>query len=158
MAWMVLIAIAVMALAGRLGDRRGIHARIAALGIALTVPGLLVVGLSHSVALVAAGMALVGSGMGALGPSLLALLAALVEPERRGRGAGALQLCGDIGGVLGPIAGTMLIAYGAATPYLVSAAILTLVLPIGFWLALLERRTGGAPGIGPPPSTETSFD
>jgi MFS family permease len=96
--------------------------------------------------------------MGALGPSLLALLAALVEPEHRGRGAGALQLCGDIGGVLGPIAGTTLIVCGGATPCLVSAAVLTLVLPVAFWLALLERRTGVAPEVGARSPPDTTFD
>jgi MFS family permease len=154
MAWMVVIATVVMALAGRLGDRRGLHARIAASGIVLSVPGLLMVGLAHSGAWMAFGMALVGSGMGALGPSLLALLAVLVEPEHRGRATGALQLCGDLGGVLGPIAGTMLTAQGAATPYLISAAILTLVLPVGLWLAWRERRYGiAARAVAPPDQT-----
>ncbi len=38
------------------------------------------------------------------------------------------------------IAGTTLTAAGASTPYLVSAAVLTVVLPVAIWLARLERR------------------
>ncbi len=142
MFWMVLISTATMLLSGRLGDRRRIHAGIAAFGIAITIPGLVAVGLGNSVAVLSIGIALVGLGMGALGPSLLALLATFVAPERRGRAAGALQLCGDVGGVLGPIAGTTLIAGGAATPYFVCAGVLSLVLPVAVWLARLERRAG----------------
>ena len=140
MFWMVLISTATMLLSGRLGDRWHIHAGIAASGIAVTIPGLVAVGLGHSLTVLSAGIALVGLGMGALGPSLLALLAALVAPERRGRAAGALQLCGDAGGVLGPIAGTTLMAGGAATPYFVCAGVLSVVLPVAVWLARLERR------------------
>jgi MFS family permease len=93
--------------------------------------------------------------MGALGPSLLALVAALVAPERRGRAAGALQLCGDAGGVLGPIVGTTLTVGGHSTPYLVCAGVLSVVLPVAVWLARLERRAarpaaGGTPLLNGP--------
>jgi MFS family permease len=145
MGWMVLVASATMAVTGRLGDRFRSHARIAAMGLLVTVPGLLVVGLGQTLAALAAGVALVGLGMGALGPSVLALLAALVEPEERGRATGALQLCGDFGGVLGPIAGTLLVSRGQAAPYLGAAAILVLALPVALWLARLERRAVRSP-------------
>ena len=144
MFWMVLISSTTMALVGRLGDRRRIHARIAALGIGITIPGLLGIGYGHFVPWLVGGVALVGLGMGALGPSVLALLSGLVQPEQRGRGAGALQLCGDAGGVLGPIAGTMLGGRGAPAPYLLSAAILALVLPVAFWLVRRERQAAAA--------------
>jgi MFS family permease len=145
MGWMVLISSSTMAVAGRLGDRFRAHARIAALGIALTSPGLLVIGHGGSMPVLAAGVALVGLGMGALGPSLLALVAALVEPDSRGRAAGALQLCGDVGGVLGPIVGTSLLAGGSGTPFFVAAFVILLVLPVALWLARIERHAGLVP-------------
>ena len=155
MFWMVLVSTATMLFSGRLGDRRRIHAGIAAFGIAITIPGLVAVGLGHSLTVLSAGITLVGLGMGALGPSLLALVAALVAPERRGRAAGALQLCGDAGGVLGPIVGTTLTVGGHSTPYLVCAGVLSVVLPVAVWLARLERRAarpaaGGTPLLNGP--------
>jgi MFS family permease len=146
MGWMVLVSTSAMALAGRLGDRMRWHAGIAAAGIALSVPGLLVVGFGHSLPVLAAGVALVGLGMGGLGPSVLALLVDIVEPGRRGLGAGALQLCSDVGGVLGPIVGTSLVGRSTWGPYLLAAVVLTLVLPAALWLARLEHRTGGTLG------------
>jgi MFS family permease len=142
MAWMVLVSSATMAVAGRHGDQHGSHARIAAAGIVLTIPGLLVVAFAGSVGSIAAGVGLVGLGMGALGPSVLALLSAVVEPEDRGRATGILQLFADIGGVGGPILGTTLIAYGQAAPYLAGALVLVLVLPVASWMARLEMRAG----------------
>ncbi len=68
----------------------------------------------------------------------------MVEPELRGRATGALQLWGDVGGVLGPVVGTTLTAAGAAAPYLVAAATLVAVLPVALWLSRLERRGASA--------------
>jgi len=149
MGGMSLVSTLTMAVAGRLGDRRRSHARIAAAGVAFTVPGLLMVGAAHSLALLAAGTAVVGVGMGALGPSVPALLVGMVEPELRGRGTGALQLCGDVGGMLGPVVGTTLTGVGASAPYLVAAATLVAVFPVAMWLARLERLGPGAPARAP---------
>jgi len=145
MGWMVLVSSITMVFAGRLGDRYRSHALIAMLGICVIMPGLLIVGFGQSVVMLLLGVALVGVGMGALGPSVLALLAGLIEPDRRGRAAGTLQLCGDIGGVLGPIMGTTLVAYGPMTPYLCAAVILLLVMPIALWLVRIERHSASAP-------------
>jgi MFS family permease len=83
--------------------------------------------------------------MGAIAPSLLALLGIEVSPNRLGRAAGVLQLYGDLGGALGPIVGTELLAHGSATPYLLSAGLLVLVLPIALWLGRRERRRVAGP-------------
>jgi MFS family permease len=144
MAWMVLISTATMIVTGRLGDRVRGHARIAAAGVALTVPGLLAVAGSNSLHAFLAAIGLVGFGMGALGPSVLALLCALIEPQERGRAAGAMQFFADVGGVLGPIVGTVLLARGQAVPYLIGAAAAMLALPVALWLVRLERREARA--------------
>jgi len=65
-------------------------------------------------------------------------------------GSRALQLCGDAGGVLGPIVGTTLTVGGHSTPYLVCAGVLSVVLPVAVWLARLERRAAG-PAVGGTP-------
>ena len=49
MGWMMIVSSITMAFAGRLGDRFRSHARIASLGICLTIPGLLIMGLGQSV-------------------------------------------------------------------------------------------------------------
>jgi MFS family permease len=141
MGLMVIISSMSMITAGRLGDRYRTHARIALSGIIITIPGLLIVGFGHSLAIITSGVAVVGIGSGALGPSVLALLADRIEPEQRGRGVGALQLCGDIGGVLGPIIGTTLVVYGAVTPYLCAAVVLMLVIPIAMRLVRFEQNS-----------------
>lgn len=140
MGWMVVVSTVAMIPAGRIGDRYRAHARISALGIALIVPGLFIIASDGSLLTLAGGVGLVGVGMGALGPSLLALVSELVEPDRRGRAVGAMQLCGDAGGTVGPIVGSTLIAHGPGTPYLVAGVAILCVLPIALWLARIERR------------------
>jgi len=138
MGWMVLIAVATMAPAGRFGDQYRAHAQVAVVGIVLTAPGLWVIAHQGSLLALAGGMAMIGAGMGALGPSTLALVAELVEPNHRGRAVGSLQLCGDAGGTLGPILGSSLIAYGSGVFYLVAGAVILCVLFVAFWFAKLE--------------------
>ena len=94
-----------------------------------------------------AGLALVGVGAAGLGPSLLVLMGAIVPPERRGAGTGLLQLCGDVGGMLGPLVGTALFAGSVALPYLGTAALLTCFVspwPRGPSEARNERLQGAA--------------
>jgi len=131
--------------AGRLGDRWHAHARVATVGVALLVPGLLLVGVSDHVAGLATGLALLGLGAAGLGPSLLVLMGALVPRERRGTGAGLLQLCGDVGGMAGPLVGTALFVGSTAVPYLGTAALLACFVPVAAWLARVETRARASP-------------
>ncbi len=137
--WMVVIDAAIMLIAGRVGDRRRAHATIATLGLALLVPALLIVGWAHTMVLLLAGLTLVGIGSGALGPSLLALVGELASAEHRGLGVSALQVCGDVGGVLGPLVGTALFAGDVATPYLVCALVAAAFVPFAIWLVRAAR-------------------
>jgi MFS family permease len=130
MGWMVIVDAAFMFVAGRLGDRRRAHASIAAFGLAMLVPALAVIAWSHAIIGLLVGLTLVGVGTGALGPSLLALIGDVVAPDRRGLAVGALQVCGDVGGALGPLVGTALFTTNVATPYLVSAALAAAFLPL----------------------------
>jgi MFS family permease len=123
---------------GRLGDRTHSHARVAAVSLVFVSVGLVVIGLSTSVMGTASGVAVVGFGIAGLGPSVLVLLGAVVPAERRGTGAGLLQLFGDLGGMLGPLVGTALFSGETELPYLLTAALVASCIPIALWLQRVE--------------------
>jgi MFS family permease len=139
MGWLVLAEALAMPSLGRLGDRRNAHARIATTGLFLTVPALVAIAFAGTALSIAAGLALLGFAVACLGPSLLALVGRMVPPERRGLGVGALQVTADIGGSLGPLFGSALFSGSIAAPYLVTAAVNALLLPVGLWLVRASR-------------------
>jgi MFS family permease len=143
MGLMTILDAAMTPIAGRIGDRWRAHARVAMAALVLLVPGLVLIGLSTGAMGVAAGVALVGIGAAGLGPSLLVLMGAIVPRERRGMGAGLLQLCGDVGGTLGPLVGTALLAGSTRVPYLGTAALLACFVPVAAWLVKVEERAAG---------------
>ena len=125
--------------AGRIGDRWHAHARVAAAAMGFSVLGLVVIGLAGGTLATALGIALVGLGGAGLGPSVLVLMGAIVPPERHGTGAGLLQLCGDAGGMLGPLVGTALFASSTEFPYLATAALVACFVPVALSLGRVER-------------------
>lgn len=140
MAWMVIVDAAVTPFAGRVGDRFRAHASVACAAMLALVAGLVVIGLSSELLGLMVGLAGIGLGGAGLGPSLLVVMGELVPQERRGTGAGLLQLTGDCGGTLGPLVGTALFADHTAVPYLGAAALVACALPLAVWLASLERK------------------
>lgn len=126
---------------GRLGDRLRAHARIAGVSTAVVALGLVFIGLTTHVAGTALGIVLVGLGTAGLGPSVLVLMGAVVPPEDRGTGTGLLQLCGDVGAMLGPLVGTTLFADSISLPYLLTAVLVACFIPVAFSLASIERKT-----------------
>lgn len=145
MAWMTIIDALLTPAAGRIGDQRRAHARVGAGAMLLLVGGLVVIALASTTPTVALGLALIGLGTAGLGPSLLVLLGELLPLDRRGTGVGLMQLCGDFGGMLGPLVGTALFAGSSRLPYLATAGLVTCFIPVALWLASLERRA-----ISPP--------
>jgi MFS family permease len=125
--------------AGRLGDRHRAHARVAAASTGIVVVGLVAIGLASGTLATALGIVIVGIGSAGLGPSLLVLMGAIVPRDRRGTGTGLLQLCGDAGGMLGPLVGTSLFAGSTELPYLLTAALVACFIPVALWLARVER-------------------
>jgi MFS family permease len=65
----------------------------------------------------------------------------IVPRDRQGTGAGLLQFCGDLGGMLGPLIGTALFAGDVAIPYFGTAALVACFVPAAAWLARIERRS-----------------
>lgn len=149
MALMIVVDAAATPAAGHLGDRWSAHARVATAGMGFLMGGLVVIALSSSAPGIALGLALVGLGGAGLGPSLLVVMGALVPRERRGTGVGMLQLCGDVGGMLGPLVGTALFASSTVVPYLGTAALVGCFIPLALWLARVERRAA-ATALAPP--------
>jgi MFS family permease len=138
MGWLVLAEALAMPWLGRLGDRFDAHARVALGGLALVVPALAMLGFSQRLLTVGIWFAVLGVGVAGLGPSLISLVGRFVPAERRGLGVGALQVATDIGGAAGPLVGSALFTGSLETPYLVTAAISALFLPVGW---MLVRRT-----------------
>jgi MFS family permease len=139
MGWLVVSEALVTPGLGRLGDRRNLHAHIAVAGLLLTIPALCILAFATRVPTVALGMMVLGFGVAGLGPSLFALLGRFVAPERRGLGVGALQVATDLGGAVGPMVGTSLFAGSLALPYLVTAGVSILLLPVGWRLVQATR-------------------
>ncbi len=140
MGWMTILDALLTPLAGRLGDRNHAHARVGAAAMMLIVAGLVVIAIVPGTTGLVVGLALLRCGTAGLGPSLLVLLGELVPIERRGSGVGLMQLCGDFGGMLGPLIGTALFVGSTTLPYLGSAGLVTCFIPVALWLARLERR------------------
>ena len=154
MGWLVISDALSTPLFGRLGDRLDAHAQIGLLGIASMIPAMLVIANSHTAGVYALGLGLLGVSTGALGPSVLALLGELVPPAMRGLAVGALQVCADLGGMLGPLIGTALFAGPLDIPYYVSAAVLAAFLPGAIYLVrahkLAAARAPAAASIDAP--------
>jgi MFS family permease len=136
---MVLASAAATLTMTRIATTPRANTRIALVGLVLLALGLLVVGLSPGAFGIVVGLVIMGLGGGALGAALLALVGEIVDPSQRGAGVGLQQLCGDVGGSLGPIAGTMLFGIGPAVPYVVCAALAAAFVPVAAWLV---RRVG----------------
>ena len=51
-----------------------------------------------------------------------------------------MQLCGDAGGMLGPLIGTALFEGSTKLPYIGAAGLVACFIPVALWLARLERR------------------
>lgn len=120
--------------AGRIGDRHHAHGRVAAWSLVIGAAGLGLIAVAYNVALVGLGIALVGLSAAGLGPSTLVLVGEIVPANRRGTAAGLLQLCGDTGGMLGPLVGTACFSKSSFGQYALTAALLLLFVPVARWL------------------------
>jgi MFS family permease len=145
MGWLVVVLAAGSPLAGNLGDRRRAHGRVAAAGLAILVPGLVLTGVAQASLPLAAAVTLVGLGASALGPSLLALIGGFAAGGDQAAAIGFVQFCGDLGSMLGPLIGTLVVGRDLGRPYLVSGAIVACFLPIAAWLIRRERAAGARP-------------
>ena len=127
--------------AGRWADRAKARASIAVEGLAIMIPGYVMLALTHQLVGLVLGLLLVGGGMGMVNVPLLALVGDFVPRERRGSAVGVLQLFGDVGGTLGPLLGTPLVlGFGARISYLGMTAVIAGGLGLALFLWKAERQ------------------
>lgn len=129
--------VAMLPLIGRIADLRG---RLPVLSAALVIfaIGSLVTALAYDLPSIVTGRFLQGLGGGGLVPATLALVADLYPADRRGVPLGIVSAVQEIGSVLGPLLGALVLAFatwrGIFALNLVAGIVLVLV------LARLARR------------------
>jgi MFS family permease len=130
--------VAVLPLVGRIADLRG---RVPVLVASLLVfaLGSLVTAAAFDLPTMVTGRFLQGVGGGGLVPATLALVADLYPPERRGVPLGVVGAVQELGSVLGPLYGALVLAVSAWQ------AIFALNLVVGVVLAVALRAAGREP-------------
>jgi MFS family permease len=144
--------VAMLPLIGRIADLRG---RVPVLVAALLVfaLGSLVTALAYDMPTMVTGRFLQGVGGGGLVPATLALVADLYPAERRGIPLGIVSAVQEIGSVLGPLFGALVLAVADWR------VIFLVNLVVGIVLAAAIKRLGGVEtGAGAPSSTTARFD
>ena len=131
--------VAMLPLIGRIADLRG---RVPVLVAALVVfaAGSLVTALAYDMPTMVLGRFLQGVGGGGLVPATLALVADLYPVERRGVPLGVVSAVQEIGSVLGPLFGAVVLSVADWR------FIFVVNLVVGLVLAVAIRRLAGAAG------------
>jgi MFS family permease len=132
--------VAMLPLIGRIADLRG---RVPVLVAALVVfaLGSLVTTLAYDMPTLVLGRFLQGVGGGGLVPATLALVADLYPAERRGVPLGVVSAVQELGSVLGPLFGALVLA---VTDW---RGIFLVNLAVGLVLAAAIRRLGGSSAV-----------
>lgn len=139
LAWMfvfvgLIIAFVQGGLVRRLAPWLG-EARLARFGLALTVPGFVLIGLAESSGVLYAGLACMAVGSAFVMPCLSALVSRYCPADRQGLALGTFRSMGSLSRGVGPILGSLLYwKFGSASPYWVGAAFL--ILPLGLAMSL----------------------
>jgi MFS family permease len=138
--------VAMLPLIGRIADLRG---RLPVLTAALVVfaVGSLVTALAYDLPSMVVGRFLQGVGGGGLVPATLALVADLYPVDRRGVPLGVVSAVQELGSVIGPLFGAVVLAF-ADWP-----VIFAINLAVGLVLAAALRATGGRGTVAAPVST-----
>jgi MFS family permease len=143
--------VAVLPLIGRIADLRG---RVPVLVGSLVVfaLGSLVTAAAYDLPSMVTGRFLQGVGGGGLVPATLAMVADLYPPQRRGVPLGLVGAVQEIGSVLGPLYGALVLAIA---PW---QAIFALNLAAGLVLAAALRALGPDDPVGPGPAGRSRTD
>jgi MFS family permease len=130
--------VAILQLIGRIADLRG---RVPVLVTALVVfaAGSLLTALSYDMSTMVLGRFLQGVGGGGLVPATFALVADLYPAERRGVPLGIVSAVQEIGSVLGPLFGAVILSVADWR------VIFAVNLVVGLVLAVAVRRLAGVP-------------
>ena len=110
----------------RFGERRLTRA-----GLLLTVPGFVLIGLTHNVGLLYAGLSCMAVGSALAMPCLTALVSRYSPSEHQGLALGTFRSMGALARAIGPLLGGVLYwRLGSAAPYLAGAVFLVLPLAL----------------------------
>ena len=124
-------------LAPRWGERR-----LATVGIALTMPGLVVVGLTGSSLQLYLGLALLAVGSALVMPCLSALVSRYAPTDRQGLALGIFRSLGALARAIGPVIGGLLYwSLGSWSPYVLGGAFLLLPLLLALRLPVVGPET-----------------
>lgn len=104
--------VAMLPLIGRIADLRG-QVPVLAASLAVFAVGSLVTTISYDLPTMVVGRFLQGAGGGGLVPATMALVAALYPVEDRGLPLGIVSGVQEIGSVLGPLFGAVVLAFGS---------------------------------------------
>jgi len=106
--------------------------------------GMLTVGLSYRVEMMALGMTALALGSGLFNPSVLGLVSLKSSKDEQGEVMGVMQSLAAIARILGPPVGGFLYGVvGSSSPFLLATALAVLV-----WLAVFWKLKSGS-GVGP---------
>ncbi|MDN4173138.1 MFS transporter [Nocardioides sp. SOB77] len=138
--------VAMLPLIGRIADLRG-RTPVLVAALVLFALGSLVTAAAYDLPSMVAGRFLQGVGGGGLVPATLALVADLYPAERRGVPLGIVSAVQELGSVLGPLLGAVVLSVADWR------AIFLLNLAVGLVLAAAIRslRTAPPPGLAAPP-------
>jgi MFS family permease len=104
--------VAMLPLIGRIADLRG-QVPVLAASLAIFAFGSLVTTVSYDLGTMVVGRFLQGAGGGGLVPATMALVAALYPVEQRGLPLGIVSGVQEIGSVLGPLFGAVVLSFGS---------------------------------------------
>ena len=144
--------VAMLPLIGRVADLRG---RLPVLigSLVLFALGSLVTAASYDLTSMVAGRFLQGVGGGGLVPATLALVADMYPPSRRGVPLGVVGAVQELGSVLGPLYGALVLALADWQAIFWVNVAVALVLAAA--LASLRGRAGRETALGPPAAVTT---
>jgi MFS family permease len=135
--------VAMLPLIGRIADLRG-QVPVLAASLSIFAVGSLLTAVSYDLVTLVIGRFLQGAGGGGLVPATMALVAALYPIERRGLPLGIVSGVQEIGSVLGPLFGALVLAFGSWR------TIFAINLAVGVLLVVAVRALSKAPAAGAP--------
>lgn len=129
MGFSAVVGAVITIIAGRLGDRVG-FTRILLLAFAGSVPAVLLLGLSHSVAWFTLGLTVFSAGYGIGGAMVFALFSTRIPETHRSTALNLVYLPLYIGGIVGPGVASALTRVGLFGPFIGAAVLFTLAVII----------------------------
>lgn len=136
----VLIALVQGGVVRRLAPKLG-EKKLTLLGFLLLEPGLVLVGLAGSEAMLYGGLALLAIGSAFATPALSALVSLYAPDERQGEALGVFRSLGSLARAVGPLAAAVLYwKLGSRAPYVGGAALMSLPLLLALGLPPIPSR------------------